>query len=268
MVRPERFELPTSWFVARRSIQLSYGRTRQKSTHPHRFSWRRGRDYSSLRSSPFRAAPTGSYPRFVAPTTSRSLLFGIQATTGGEGGIARRYAPRPFAALRDRLRSRFGVSLPASLPSPNFTLDVPVYAFPSTGGEGGIIRRSAPHPFGAAPSGRYPRFVAPTTSRSLLFGVQATTGGEGGIRTLDGLLTHTPLAGARLRPLGHLSHRAMPKIERGMIPVRGSPGKARGAENGLITRRPAPRPSGRPKAGVIPASLPPQPPDQIRIEFQ
>ena len=31
------------------------------------------------------------------------------------------------------------------------------------------------------------------------------TGGEGGIRTLDELLTHTPLAGERLRPLGHLS---------------------------------------------------------------
>ena len=30
-------------------------------------------------------------------------------------------------------------------------------------------------------------------------------GGEGGIRTLDGLLTHTPLAGERLQPLGHLS---------------------------------------------------------------
>ncbi len=27
MARPERFELPTSWFVARHSIQLSYGRT-------------------------------------------------------------------------------------------------------------------------------------------------------------------------------------------------------------------------------------------------
>ncbi len=26
LARPERFELPTSWFVARRSIQLSYGR--------------------------------------------------------------------------------------------------------------------------------------------------------------------------------------------------------------------------------------------------
>ena len=26
MVRPERIELPTSWFVAMHSIQLSYGR--------------------------------------------------------------------------------------------------------------------------------------------------------------------------------------------------------------------------------------------------
>ena len=31
------------------------------------------------------------------------------------------------------------------------------------------------------------------------------TGREEGIRTLDGLLTHTPLAGERLQPLGHLS---------------------------------------------------------------
>jgi hypothetical protein len=28
MARPERFELPTLWFVATRSIQLSYGRVK------------------------------------------------------------------------------------------------------------------------------------------------------------------------------------------------------------------------------------------------
>ncbi len=31
--------------------------------------------------------------------------------------------------------------------------------------------------------------------------LKALSGGERGIRTLDGLLTHTPLAGERLRPL-------------------------------------------------------------------
>jgi hypothetical protein len=30
MVRPERFELPTLWFVAKCSIQLSYGRAQHK----------------------------------------------------------------------------------------------------------------------------------------------------------------------------------------------------------------------------------------------
>ena len=30
MVRPERIELPTSWFVAKHSIQLSYGRLVEK----------------------------------------------------------------------------------------------------------------------------------------------------------------------------------------------------------------------------------------------
>jgi hypothetical protein len=33
LVRPERFELPTSWFVARRSIQLSYGRKGREYYH-------------------------------------------------------------------------------------------------------------------------------------------------------------------------------------------------------------------------------------------
>ncbi len=33
VARPERFELPTSWFVAMRSIQLSYGRIREKARY-------------------------------------------------------------------------------------------------------------------------------------------------------------------------------------------------------------------------------------------
>ncbi len=41
------------------------------------------------------------------------------------------------------------------------------------------------------------------------FGLKASkedlTGGDGGIRTLDALLAHTPLAGEHLRPLGHVS---------------------------------------------------------------
>jgi hypothetical protein len=34
MARPERFELPTSWFVARHSIQLSYGRAEDENRGP------------------------------------------------------------------------------------------------------------------------------------------------------------------------------------------------------------------------------------------
>jgi hypothetical protein len=33
MARPERFELPTAWFVARYSIQLSYGRVGEAGSH-------------------------------------------------------------------------------------------------------------------------------------------------------------------------------------------------------------------------------------------
>ncbi len=34
MVRPERFELPTKWFEATYSIQLSYGRERSGAFYP------------------------------------------------------------------------------------------------------------------------------------------------------------------------------------------------------------------------------------------
>ena len=38
------------------------------------------------------------------------------------------------------------------------------------------------------------------------------TGGDEGIRTLDELLAHTPLAGERLRPLGHVSKRGISEL--------------------------------------------------------
>ncbi len=63
-----------------------------------------------------------------------------------------------------------------------------------------------------------------------------TFGGEGGIRTLDGLLTHTPLAGERLQPLGHLSGKS---AGIGVIPL---PGRFR---HRRIPQRTA-FPSGRP----------------------
>jgi hypothetical protein len=44
-------------------------------------------------------------------------------------------------------------------------------------------------------------------SIQLSYGRVLFFGGERGIRTLDGILSHTPLAGERLRPLGHLSIR-------------------------------------------------------------
>ena len=37
LARPERFELPTFWFVARHSIQLSYGRSNRRSEDRCRF---------------------------------------------------------------------------------------------------------------------------------------------------------------------------------------------------------------------------------------
>ena len=70
MVRPERFELPASWFVARRSIQLSYGRIIYDLQ-----SWRRGRDsnprwafdpYALSRGAPSTTRPP--LPSGTAPT--------------------------------------------------------------------------------------------------------------------------------------------------------------------------------------------------------
>ena len=124
VVRPERFELPASWFVARRSIQLSYGR--------------KGREYyhNDCRSPFPRTAPargaTEDNDRTKSTTCRKSQL---------RGSTKRQRGPK--------------------------------------------AHRSGTH-----------------------------CGGEGGIRTLEGLLTLTPLAGARLRPLGHLSGSSLSGLSR------------------------------------------------------
>ena len=113
MVRPERFELPTTWFVARYSIQLSYGRiVRRLYSTEGREKTRRN---------------------------NRLIYFSLY---GGKG-----LPPVP--------NSLNGHHMPTILHKEH--------------------------------------------------------GGERGIRTLDTLLAYTPLAGVRLRPLGHLSGRGTPE---------------------------------------------------------
>ena len=108
------------------------------------------------------------------------------------------------------LRQRIGSGLPQSLCAcvfPRFARESnPAYS---------LIEGSKPSPlFPLQTKKGYP-FWAP------LF---CLYGGEGGIRTLDGLLTHTPLAGERLQPLGHLS------IPAGLSPAEGRKDKGKGRQ--------------------------------------
>src|SRR5580704_1256827 len=68
--------------------------------------------------------------------------------------------------------------------------------------------------------------------------VSMNSGGERGIRTLEGLLTLTPLAGVRLRPLGHLSG------AQAALPLERSPSYLRGANRAKRA------PDSRESAGV------------------
>ena len=61
-----------------------------------------------------------------------------------------------------------------------------------------------------------PRIIGTRDFLSMSFSKIKTNcknGGEGGIRTLDTVLGYTPLAGERLRPLGHLSRGSSGKSE-------------------------------------------------------
>jgi hypothetical protein len=66
-----------------------------------------------------------------------------------------------------------------------------------------VARRSIQLSYGRVPKTNYTN--TDQAAGSSAASSRDETGGERGIRTLDGLLTHTPLAGVRLRPLGHLS---------------------------------------------------------------
>src|SRR5688572_4396586 len=71
-------------------------------------------------------------------------------------------------------------------------------------------------------------------------------GGERGIRTLEGLLTLTPLAGVRLRPLGHLSGGVSRARKDKARPLRRKAAGGRNLDSGLAGRlRPAPEISRR-----------------------
>ncbi|CDX55838.1 hypothetical protein MPL1032_20281 [Mesorhizobium plurifarium] len=52
-------------------------------------------------------------------------------------------------------------------------------------------------------------------AREICRALRGEDGGEDGIRTHEKLLTSTPLAGERLRPLGHLSVAPLDKEKRG-----------------------------------------------------
>src|SRR5688572_1411604 len=74
----------------------------------------------------------------------------------------------------------------------------------------------------------------------------AGIGGERGIRTLEGLLTLTPLAGVRLRPLGHLSGGVSRARKDKARPLRRKAAGGRNLDSGLAGRlRPAPEISRR-----------------------
>ncbi len=75
LARPERFELPTPWFVARYSIQLSYGRY-SGDGRPGKPSATRGEDYPSAVQAVSRNVRVGMHLRSQATETCSGAMSG------------------------------------------------------------------------------------------------------------------------------------------------------------------------------------------------
>ena len=223
MARPERFELPTSWFVARRSIQLSYGRKEKFDANPARGrADLPGSCVGALR----KALPSRVRGANITTMSANHHSQRLNRPTTKSREWVCEFNSLRICTNRRECRADLGVGT---------AIRRRIFLY---GGEGGIARgfaarpslRSGPpsrtlrcHPSHPICLGRTPKTEVPTD-------FVMPYGGEGGIRTLEGLLTLTPLAGARLRPLGHLSgfKTQWAFAERGMIPARSSPGKAKG----------------------------------------
>ena len=90
MARPERFELPTTWFEARYSIQLSYGRIVRYGVRQSVLS-----RHKSL--SPAMRAPTFATLIVPAEVASNARSYRIGPSSVARNARSYRIVPRPVA---------------------------------------------------------------------------------------------------------------------------------------------------------------------------
>ena len=116
---------------------------------------------------------------------------------GAPGEITSGSCPPPFG-FATLIRN----SLPANL-SNSYRSNSPVVNV-YHGPKWGLLKNGAPGEIRTPDRPVRSRVLYPAELRAHFFNYKFS-GGERGIRTLEGLLTLTPLAGERFRPLSHLS---------------------------------------------------------------